>query len=322
MYSFDVDVACIIGVDEAIMLQHLSYWVRYNQNNNTNFHEGRYWTYNTNEAFSKWFKFWSERQIRHILQKLKNDGYIMTGCFNSRPFDRTKWYALTPKGEELMNGRVIEVTKTADSNCQKAEYGSDKNGSMDLTNMSNGTDKNVRPIPNNKPNSKPNNKNINILSCKHDDAPVEVVEADIVESAAKPKQASVVGQVEEIVDYLNAKLGTSYKATTKDTVSRIKARLKEGFTVSDFKTVIDKKADEWSGDEKMVKYLRPSTLFGSNFESYLNQMDVDYSKATPTVSERDKRERANTMQLLKEAREYDSRNGNTVSSDITGKLPW
>lgn len=160
-----------------------------------------------------------------------------------------------------------------------------------------------------------------ILSCKHDEAPTEVVEADIVESAAKPKQA-IVGQVEEIVDYLNAKLGTSYKATTKDTVSRIKARLKEGFTVADFKTVIDKKADEWSGDEKMVKYLRPSTLFGSNFESYLNQMDVDYSKATPTVSERDKRERANTMQLLKEAREYDSRNGNTVPGDIAGKLPW
>lgn len=73
-----------------------------------------------------------------------------------------------------------------------------------------------------------------------------------------------------IVSYLNEKAGTKYKPTTAKTKSAIKARLSEGFTVDDFKTVIDKKCAEWIGDDMMEKYLRPETLFGTKFEGYLN----------------------------------------------------
>lgn len=73
----------------------------------------------------------------------------------------------------------------------------------------------------------------------------------------------------QIIDYLNQKAGTNYKTTTKDTVSHINARLSDGYTVDDFKTVIDKKVSEWQGTE-FEKYLRPKTLFGTKFESYLN----------------------------------------------------
>ena len=73
----------------------------------------------------------------------------------------------------------------------------------------------------------------------------------------------------EIVDYLNSAIGTQYRAETAATKKHIAARLNEGFTVDDFKTVIDKKAAEWRGTE-MEKYLRPETLFGTKFESYLN----------------------------------------------------
>lgn len=74
---------------------------------------------------------------------------------------------------------------------------------------------------------------------------------------------------EEIVDYLNSRLNTHYKATTVLTQELIDARLKEGNSIEDFKAVIDKMASEWTGT-KMAKYLRPMTLFGDNFESYLN----------------------------------------------------
>jgi uncharacterized phage protein (TIGR02220 family) len=74
----------------------------------------------------------------------------------------------------------------------------------------------------------------------------------------------------EIISHLNEKAGTKYKATTAKTKTAIHARLSEGFTVDDFKTVIDKKCAEWIGDEKMEKYLRPETLFGTKFEGYLN----------------------------------------------------
>lgn len=72
-----------------------------------------------------------------------------------------------------------------------------------------------------------------------------------------------------IVSYLNEKAGTGYKATTAKTKSAINARLAEGFSVDDFKTVIDKKCAEWRGTD-MEKYLRPETLFGTKFEGYLN----------------------------------------------------
>ena len=74
---------------------------------------------------------------------------------------------------------------------------------------------------------------------------------------------------EEIISYLTAKAGTAYRPTGADTVKHIRARLSEGFTVNDFFTVIDKKCTEWLNTD-MAKYLRPSTLFGQKFESYLN----------------------------------------------------
>ena len=72
-----------------------------------------------------------------------------------------------------------------------------------------------------------------------------------------------------IITYLNEKAGTSYKATTKKTKEVIQARINEGFTVEDFKTVIDKKCSEWLTTD-FEQYLRPSTLFGTKFEAYLN----------------------------------------------------
>lgn len=76
---------------------------------------------------------------------------------------------------------------------------------------------------------------------------------------------------DEIIFYLNKKTGKHYKVKTPKTVRLIRARLKEGFTVEDFKAVIEKKCDDWLGNEKMERYLRPETLFGTKFEGYLNE---------------------------------------------------
>jgi uncharacterized phage protein (TIGR02220 family) len=75
----------------------------------------------------------------------------------------------------------------------------------------------------------------------------------------------------EIIEYLNDRTKTSYKAATKKTKRLIEARWKEGFTLADFKKVIDLKAEEWMDDPHWSRYLRPETLFGAKFESYLNQ---------------------------------------------------
>ncbi len=74
----------------------------------------------------------------------------------------------------------------------------------------------------------------------------------------------------EVINYLNSKCNGTYRYTTKKTQSLIHARCEEGFTIDDFKTVIDKKTTEWK-DTEWEKYLRPETLFGTKFEGYLNQ---------------------------------------------------
>lgn len=79
------------------------------------------------------------------------------------------------------------------------------------------------------------------------------------------------GEIETIVSYLNGKAGTRYRPSTAATKKHINARLNDGFSVDDFKRVIDTKCSEWMGT-KYQKYLRPETLFGGKFESYLNQL--------------------------------------------------
>lgn len=77
----------------------------------------------------------------------------------------------------------------------------------------------------------------------------------------------------EIIEYLNQVTGKNYKHTTQKTKEKIAARCNEGFTLEDFKKVIDVKKAEWLGSD-MEKFLRPETLFGTKFEGYLNQKDT------------------------------------------------
>lgn len=89
----------------------------------------------------------------------------------------------------------------------------------------------------------------------------------------------------EIVDYLNQAAGTAFKSTSRDTQKHIKARLAEGYTVDDFETVIDKKVAEWGPDPEWCKYIRPSTLFGTKFEAYLNQAVKRHKSVVEEVNE-------------------------------------
>ena len=76
--------------------------------------------------------------------------------------------------------------------------------------------------------------------------------------------------VNRVIEYLNLKCKTRYKANTNDVKKHLIARINEGYTYDDFVKVIDVKYAEWKGTE-FEKFLRPTTLFGTKFQSYLNQ---------------------------------------------------
>ena len=80
-------------------------------------------------------------------------------------------------------------------------------------------------------------------------------------------------EYQEIIKYLNDRTGKRFTAKSRDTQGHISARLDEGFTVDDFKIVIDKKIKEWMGTD-MEKYLRPETLFSKKFDRYLNESNI------------------------------------------------
>lgn len=100
----------------------------------------------------------------------------------------------------------------------------------------------------------------------------------------------------KIIDYLNKQNGTRYRSNSKSTLSHINARFSEGFTIDDFKIVIDKKVKEWTGTD-YEKHLCPDTLFGTKFEKYLNQKIVD----KPTGKEKNVKK----FQDYSNKREYD-----------------
>ena len=92
----------------------------------------------------------------------------------------------------------------------------------------------------------------------------------------------------EAVEYLNLKAGTKYKSSSKNTTKHIKARINDGYTLEDFKTVIDKKCSEWLNTD-MEKYLCPETLFGPKFEKYLNQKIIHKNIGIPVSTQETKK---------------------------------
>ncbi|WP_438315416.1 conserved phage C-terminal domain-containing protein [Sporosarcina sp. FA9] len=78
--------------------------------------------------------------------------------------------------------------------------------------------------------------------------------------------------VVSVIDYLNEKTNKEFKSTSKATERFVNARYREGYTLDDFKKVIDVKVKQWLNNPQWLKYLRPSTLFSAtNFENYLEE---------------------------------------------------
>ena len=121
-----------------------------------------------------------------------------------------------------------------------------------------------------------------------------VAVSDIDKEEDKEKDNNIYVPYKEIIAYLNEKTGKKLRWDVKSNQKEIKARFNEGYTLDDFKTVIDKKYHEWGrkptkeelqrGIKDMRIYLRPKTLFGSNFDVYLNQEQTEKVPAKPPVS--------------------------------------
>lgn len=105
-HIFDVDVAQLVGLNASAILENIAHWCEHNAANNSNLHDGHYWTYNSTKAFSELFPYMTVNVIRTALKKLKDNGLILTGNYNKSAYDRTMWYTLTEKAETLLGVNV------------------------------------------------------------------------------------------------------------------------------------------------------------------------------------------------------------------------
>jgi hypothetical protein len=158
IHSFDVSLAERFGLDEAIFLQHFEFWTRKNKANNKNLHKGRYWSYNSVEAFSELFPYFTEDRIRRTLERMTKRGLILTDNFNKAKYDRTKWYALADPKSLGLSGLTIEentILQKEQISLSKSDNLNWHKCQMDLAPVPNGFGTSAGPIPVVDPVSRP-----------------------------------------------------------------------------------------------------------------------------------------------------------------------
>jgi len=124
IHQFDTDIAAKYGINAAIILNNIVFWIAKNEANEENFYDGRYWTYNSVHAFNILFPYLTAKQILLAIKTLCDEEVIIKGNYNKDKYDRTTWYALSEKGKSIL-----------------------RTGQMDLTCRANGFDVQGKPIP-------------------------------------------------------------------------------------------------------------------------------------------------------------------------------
>ena len=102
MYLFDEQpiianktLARALGLNEALVLQQINYWIEINKKSGKNYHDGKYWTYNSIRAWQeKDFDYMSVDTVKRTFAKLEKAGYLFIGNYNKDPRDKTKWYTI------------------------------------------------------------------------------------------------------------------------------------------------------------------------------------------------------------------------------------
>lgn len=112
-HSFSIEHAQDYGIECAILIHHMQFWIGQNQRMGRNFNDGRTWMYQTQKEIAAIYPYWSESMIQRFIKKLIDFGVIIKGNYNQTPFDRTVWYAF--KNEEkftILRNRIMEDTET------------------------------------------------------------------------------------------------------------------------------------------------------------------------------------------------------------------
>ena len=133
---FVPELAAVIGLNEAIVLNQIHYWIEKNKGDALHYRDGRTWTFNTYKEWQEQFPFWGTATIVRTFEKLEKNGFIISGNFNKMKYDRTKWYSVN---YDKVNEVLYQIDKDLYSNGYEAFSQIDKSQNIDM----------IKPIPEN-----------------------------------------------------------------------------------------------------------------------------------------------------------------------------
>lgn len=97
-----------LGLNEALVMQQINYWIEINKRSGKNYHDGKYWTYNSIRAWQENdFDYMSVDTVKRTFTKLAKAGYLLVGNYNKDPRDKTKWYTINNDKLEELN--ILEI---------------------------------------------------------------------------------------------------------------------------------------------------------------------------------------------------------------------
>lgn len=117
-HVFNIEDAEKYGVDAAIILYNLKFWLDHNKANGTHINDGYVWSYNSAKAMADLFPYWTSNKIQKLMKKLEKDGVVIVGNYNKMAYDKTKWYtlpsySLQPNGSSLSANRLNPSSEKA-----------------------------------------------------------------------------------------------------------------------------------------------------------------------------------------------------------------
>lgn len=122
-------LATEIGLNEAIILQQMHYWI----NKSNHIHDNKRWIYNSYKEWEQHFPFWSNATIRRTISSLEKQELVLVGNYNKAGFDKTKWYSINYSKLEGVSKRVAQNEQTICSKRANAVVQNEQTNTRDYT---------------------------------------------------------------------------------------------------------------------------------------------------------------------------------------------
>jgi len=238
-------LAMRIGINEAIVLQQICYWLEDTTAGIE--YDGKRWVYNSINAWNEQFPWWTAKTIQRTVSSLKKMGLIYVEQLKKRQHDQTNYYAINYASPLLTDTDNLSLSRETICPNRKGQ-----SVPMDKVNLS-------QSIGSNCPNVTENTTEIT----------TEITTTPSCQVAAQPDDEwSLVNRSREVLRHLNKVTGAKH-TEAQSSMGHIKSRLKDGFTVEELCLVVDYKHVHWEGTEE-YQYMRPKTLFiPGNLPGYL-----------------------------------------------------